>query len=177
MTLTQRELWAVVHGMGLGAIFLLAFAGGFAGLWSLRTEYITPAGLRERIRRLDWGTSVMAAAAWLTVISGTWIVYPWYRAKPPEGATDLSVYPRSLILASEATARWHDFGMEWKEHVAWLAPFLATAVAYVVWRYGDQIAANDPLRRVLIVLFTLAFLTAAAAGLFGAFITKVAPIY
>jgi len=38
MSPTAREFWAVVHGMGLGAIFLLAFAGGLAGLWSLRPE-------------------------------------------------------------------------------------------------------------------------------------------
>ena len=36
MTLTDRELVMVVHGMGLGATFLLAYAGGLAGLWSLR---------------------------------------------------------------------------------------------------------------------------------------------
>jgi hypothetical protein len=27
MHLTYREWWAVVHGMGLGALFLLAFGG------------------------------------------------------------------------------------------------------------------------------------------------------
>jgi hypothetical protein len=163
--------------MGLGAIFLLAYAGGLAGLWSLRTEYVTVAGLRERIRRLDWGVAIMALVAWVTVISGTWLVYPWYRAAPPEGTEDLADYPRYLLLADEATAGWHSFGMEWKEHVAWIAPLLATAVAFVVWRYGDQLAADARLRRALVVLFTLAFLAAAAAGLFGAFITKAAPIY
>ena len=35
MTHTGRELWMVVHVMGLGATFLLAYAGGLAGLWSL----------------------------------------------------------------------------------------------------------------------------------------------
>jgi hypothetical protein len=30
MSLTDREWWAVIHGMILGAIFLLAFAGGNA---------------------------------------------------------------------------------------------------------------------------------------------------
>jgi hypothetical protein len=30
MHLTYREWWAVVHGMGLGALFLLAFARGLA---------------------------------------------------------------------------------------------------------------------------------------------------
>ena len=71
---------------------------------------------------------------------------------------------------------WHKFGMEWKEHVAWLAPILATAVAFIVLRYGVQLANEPRLRRVLLVLFSLAFLCAAVAGLFGAFITKTAPI-
>lgn len=177
MALTTREFWTVVHGMGLGAIFLLAYAGGLAGLWSLRTEYVTPVGLRERVRRLDWGVAIMALVAWITVITGTWFVYPWYRAKPPEGLQDLADFPRYLLLAGASTARWHTFGMEWKEHVAWIAPLLATAVAFVVWRYGDQIAEDARMRRVLIVLFTLAFLAAAVAGVLGAFITKAAPIF
>ena len=32
---------------------------------------------------------VMAIVAWLTVITGTWIVYPWYQARPPDGALRL----------------------------------------------------------------------------------------
>jgi len=32
MSLTMREFWTLVHGMGLGALFLLSFAGGLAGL-------------------------------------------------------------------------------------------------------------------------------------------------
>lgn len=175
MEVTERELWGVVHGLGFGTLFLLAFAGGLAGLYSLRRDFLTEAGMRDRVRRLDWGTAAMAAIAWLTVWSGTWIVYPWYRATPPEGA-DLAGYPRSLLLASEATSKWHSFGMEWKEHVAWIAPFLATAVAFVVLRYGDDLANNPQLRKALLVLFVLAFFAAGVAGLFGAFITKAAPV-
>jgi len=66
--------------------------------------------------------------------------------------------------------------MEWKRHVAWFAPMLATAVAYVVVRYGSSLAHEDKIRRALIVLFTLAFGAAGVAGIFGAFLTKVAPI-
>jgi hypothetical protein len=168
MSLTDRELWTVIHGMGLGALFLLAFAGGLAGLWSLRAELITAGGLRERIPRLEIGTLVMAVAAWLTVITGTWIVYPWYRAPIAES-------PRSLLLADPSRALWHNFGMEWKEHVAWLAPILATAVAFVVVYYGPRLAGEPRVRRALIVLFVLAFAAAGVAGLFGAFINKVAP--
>ncbi len=60
MSLTDRQLWTVIHGMVLGALFLLAFAGGLAGLYSLRWELVPPTGLRERLPRLEIGTSVMA---------------------------------------------------------------------------------------------------------------------
>ncbi len=62
-------------------------------------------------------------------------------------------------------------GMEWKEHIAWIAPILATAVAFIVWRYEGK------LRNVLIAVFMLAFSTAAVAGLLGAFITKAAAVH
>ena len=47
--------------------------------------------------------------------------------------------------------------MEWKEHVAWLAPILATMVAYMVTRYGARLAKDDQVRHAVIVLFTIAF--------------------
>jgi hypothetical protein len=81
--------------------------------------------------RLKLGAWGMTIAAWLTVITGTWIVYPWYRAKLPADA-DLHFFPRAYLLAEPQRAGWHTFGMEWKEHVAWLAPILATAVLYVI---------------------------------------------
>jgi hypothetical protein len=176
MSVTAREFWTVIHGMILGTLFLLAFAGGLAGLWSLRPEWVTVTGIQERLRRLNAGTWIMAVVAWLTVITGTYIVYPWYRAQPPEGATDLSQFPRSYLLADPNLTAWHTFGMEWKEHVSWLAPMLATAVAYVVVRYGAKLANEPKMRQALIVLFSLAFATAAVGGLFGAFLNKVAPI-
>jgi hypothetical protein len=66
--------------------------------------------------------------------------------------------------------------MEWKEHVAWLAPFLATAVAFAVLYYGAQLARRNEIRQAMIVFFILAFVAAGVAGLFGAFITKAAPV-
>jgi hypothetical protein len=176
MQLTNREVWTLIHGMGLGALFLLAFAGGLAGFYSLRPEWLTVAGLRERIVRLDIGTVVMAIVAWLTVITGTWIVYPWYRARPPEGATELEAYPRYFLLANEHLAEWHHFGMEWKEHIAWIAPYLATVVAFGAVYYGRRLAYEPAVRRLLIWVFVAAFAIAGIAGLFGALITKAAPI-
>lgn len=170
MTLTEREFWTVLHGLIFGSLYLLAFAGGAAGLWSLRPGLLTEAGIAERLRRLKLGVWTMAIACWITVLSGTYIVYVWYRAKVPES-------PRSRLLADPAKAMWHTFGMEWKEHVAWLAPILATAVAFLVNRYGTELLHRQEIRRVAFTLFSLAFAAAAIAGLLGAFINKVAPIF
>lgn len=169
MSISIRELWTVLHGLIFGSLFLLAFAGGLAGLYSLRPELVTVAGIRERSRRLLGGTWLMAVIAWITVVSGTYIVYPWYRARTPDS-------PRSLLLANDATKLWHTFGMEWKEHVGWFAPILATSVAAVVAYYGTQLAGESRIRRALIWLFVAAFAAAGIAGLFGAFLNKVAPV-
>ena len=176
MDITLREAWTIFHGLIFGSVFLLAFAGGLAGLWSLRAELLTVAGARERALRLWAGISGMALLAWVTAVTGIYIVYPWYRAKPPEGTVDLTDYPRSLLLSDPATDLWHRFGMEWKEHVAWEAPILATVVAFIVVWYGRRLAHDDGLRYATIFLFILAFAAAAVAGVFGAFITKAAPI-
>jgi hypothetical protein len=175
MEVSVREGWTVLHGMLFGAVFLLAFAGGLAGLYSLRPEWVTVEGIKERLFRMKVGLWSMALVAWATVISGTFIVYPWYRAKPPQGA-DLSAFPRSLLLSKPTTAEWHNFGMEWKEHVGWLAPIAATVVAFVVMYYGPQLTKKVGERRAVMIFFVIAFATAAIAGVFGAFINKVAPI-
>jgi hypothetical protein len=175
MEMTSREIWTLIHGMGLGAVFLLAFAGGLAGLYSLRPELLTVTGIRERMTRLVAGTWLMALAAWGTVITGTYVVYPWYRASPPEGANLLD-YPRYFLLDNPNLAAWHTFGMEWKEHVAWFSPILATVVAFIVLRYGKKLAQMPYLRNAVIITFILAFSAAGIAGLYGALITKAAPI-
>lgn len=176
MEISAREGWTVLHGMLFGAAFLVAFAGGLAGLYSLRPGWVTMEGIQERMTRLKIGMWAMSLIAWATVFTGTFIVYPWYRARPPEGTTDLSTFPRYLLLASESTAEWHRFGMEWKEHVAWIAPIAATVVAYAVTYYGPILARKVSERRAIMIFYVVAFLTAAVAGIFGAFINKVAPI-
>jgi len=166
---TYREWWTLIHGMIFGAVFLLAFAGGLAGLWSLRENLVTPEGVVERMRRLKVGVVAMAVAAWGTVITGTWIVYPWYREDIPESA-------RSQLLADPDRMDWHKFGMEWKEHIAWISPMLATVVAFIVLYYGTNLIRHDRVRKTAITLFVLAFAFAAVAGALGAFITKVEPV-
>ena len=169
MDLTTREFWALVHGVLLGGASLLCFAGGLAGFYSLRPGLVAAGGIHERMRRLMAGTGAMAVLVWLTVISGTWIVYPWYRE-------DTEDSPRSLLLADPDTEDWHEFAMEWKEHVAWIAPMLATAAAFIVFYYRDDLIRNQTARRVAMACFIGAFAIAVIAGLLGALITKKAPV-
>ena len=190
MELSNREFWTIIHGMVLGSLFLLAFAGGLAGLYSYRPEWMTGEGIRERATRLRYGIGLMALVAWLTVLTGTWIVYPWYRENLSEvgddryaGCEGLQVpnadcSPRDFLLsqASGDTESWHKFWFEWKEHIAWIAPMLATLAAFLVFYYGPALARNRTARLLVLVAFTGAFVAAAIAGLFGALITKTAPI-
>jgi peptidoglycan/LPS O-acetylase OafA/YrhL len=155
--------------MIVGAIYLLSFSGGVASLLGMTRWDLTAEGVKHRMRFLYIGMWTMAITSWATVITGTYIVYPWYRAK---AATS----PRSELLAKAATAGWHNFGMEWKEHVAWLAPILATAAAMIVLAYGKELAKRPGIRRATLTLFVLAFSAAGVAGVFGAFLNKAAPI-
>ena len=178
MTLTTRELWTSLHGMILGAGFLLAFTGSFASLWGLRSEWVTPAGMAARSRCLIAGTWGMAILAWLTVGVGTFVIYPWYRAAPPRDSAPsaLVAYPKALLMSKPQTADWHEFGMEWKEHIGWLAPIFATAVAVVATGYRRTLASDARIRQTMLILLTVAFFCAGVAGWFGAFINKVAPV-
>jgi hypothetical protein len=187
MELTTRETWAVIHGLVLGTVYLLAFGGALAGLWSLRPGLVTTAGLTERMKRLYVGFGVMAVTAWLTVITGSWIVYPWYRAKLAGGEFEQCAglelpssvcSPRDFLLSdvSGNTARWHSLGMEWKEHVTWAAPFLATSAFLLVLYYGPRLTSRPWLRMAVIVMLVGGFAAAVVGGAFGAFINKVAPI-
>jgi len=177
MELTSREIWTAVHGMVLGAGFLLAFSGGLAGLWGLRCNWVTGEGAKKLHRQLAVGSWGMAILAWLAVLLGTYVIYPWYRAKAPPGAGGdlLAGFPKYLLLSRPQTKEWHEFGMEWKEHIAWFCPILATAVAFVVARYGRLVAGDTTLRRALLILFSVSFFCAAVAGAFGALINKAAP--
>lgn len=177
MSVSFRESFGVIHGLIFGALFLLAFSSGFFALYSMRREWLTTEGLSERVSRIRIWTWAMAAVAWLTVLTGTYIVYPWYRAKPPAGTTDLANFPRSFLLADPSLANWHNFGMEWKEHVAWLAPIAATIVAYTVSKYGASLASQPKIRSAAMWFLVIAFVTAGVAGVLGAFITKAAPVH
>jgi hypothetical protein len=176
MAMTSRELVTALHGLIFGFIFLLGFSGALYAVYSLKAEWLTTEGVAKTAQNIKYYLWGLAITVWAAVLSGAYIVYPWYRAVPPEGTADLTAFPKFLLLASEKTALWHELGMEWKEHIAFLAPIAATIVAYVVSYRGPALAKKVGERRAVMIFFIFAFAAAAVAGVLGAFLTKYAPI-
>jgi len=176
MEISLRDLLTVLHGMGFGALFMLAFAGAVAELYRMSAPApAAPASPREQ-RLLWWYLFAMVVLAWAAVLSGTYMVYPWYRAVPPAGTADLANYPKFLLTSSPTTSKWHSLGMEWKEHVSWLAPIAITMVAYVTARYRRALTRPRQLRTAVLVFVVVAFAATGVAGAFGAFLNKYAPV-
>ena len=172
MEITTRDLVTALHGMGFGALFMLAFSGAVSELY----RGVVPGRSSRQQTLLAFYLISMVALAWLTVLSGAYIVYPWYRAAPPAGVTDLSEYPRRLLLSSGRTSEWHNVGMEWKEHVSWIAPIAMTMVAYVMLKYRRATNLPRQVRAAALGFVVAAFVATAIAGAFGAFLNKYAPV-
>ncbi len=176
MEIGFRDLVTVLHGMGFGALFMLAFSGAIAELYRMTAPGAPALPTVREDTMLRLYLSAMVVLSWATVISGTYIVYPWYRAIPPAGTTDLAMFPQKLLMASPATIEWHKLGMEWKEHVAWLAPIAMTMVAYIFLKYGRVLARHREIRAAALVFTVVAFVATGVAGAFGAFLNKYAPV-
>jgi hypothetical protein len=162
--------------MGFGALYLLAGSGAIVALCR---RYGTDAPSQSAPggdRFLGIYLAVMATLAWLTVLTGTYIIYPWYRAAAPAGTANLTAFPRSLLLSSPATSQWHSIGMEWKEHVAWLVPIAITAAAVVAIRYARDLKHHPQLRSALLGFIVISLFAAGIAGFFGAMLNKNAPV-
>ena len=176
MEITTRDLLTVLHGMGFGALFMLAFSGAIAELFRVSAPG-APSHVSAREQTLlTLYLAAMVILAWLTVFSGAYIVYPWYRAVPPAGLTDLADYPRRLLLSTGKTSEWHNVGMEWKEHVSWIAPIAISMVAYVTMKYGRAMTQHRNMRMAVLGFALAAFVATGVAGAFGAFLNKYAPV-
>jgi hypothetical protein len=170
LDVTYRELITALHGMLFGGFFLMALS---AALILLLDRPQAPFAKPPIWQTLFLGNLVVLG--WLAVFSGAYIIYPWYRAVAPAGA-DLAMYPRFLLTAHASTAGWHNFGMEWKEHVAWVAPMAATMVAWVMFRHRAAWNASRQIRATVLGFAGAALLAAAIAGGWGAMIDKKAPV-
>jgi hypothetical protein len=176
MEITTRALWTLIHGMGFGALYLLACSGALVELFRFTTGAAPSQPTPGQERFLKAYLIAMVALAWAAVLSGTYVVYPWYRAVPPPGTADLTLFPQRLLMASPSTIAWHSLGMEWKEHVAWLVPISITMAAFVFIRYGRALRNHPPIRAAVFAFTLASFFAAGVAGFFGAMLDKTAPV-
>ena len=177
MELNQQELVTAIHGMLFGGFFLMALFGAFVLLLELSNPDLcaSDASARPAARWQKIYLITLVVLGWAAVLSGAYLIYPWYRAVAPTGA-DLTLYPKFLLTAHANTAGWHNFGMEWKEHVAWIAPMAATMVAWVMLRHRAAWNASCQVRNAVLGFAAAAFLAASIAGGWGAMINKKAPV-
>jgi hypothetical protein len=169
--------------MGFGALYLLACSGALVELYRFTvssaaagtTSQARPPASSGEERFLKFYLTLMVLLAWTAVLTGAYVIYPWYRAAAPPGA-DLSLFPQRLLQSSPATSEWHSLGMEWKEHVAWFAPISVTMVAFVFIKYGRDLSNHRQLRAAVLSFAFASFLAAGIAGFFGAMIDKYAPV-
>jgi hypothetical protein len=176
MEITVRGLCTLIHGMGFGALYLLACSGALIELYRLTVRPEPSASMSGAPRFLKAYLLTMVALAWATVLIGTYLVYPWYRAAAPAGTMDLSTFPQRLLLSNAKTAGWHSLGMEWKEHIAWLVPISISMVAFVFLRYARDLKNHRSLRAAVLGFAASSFVAAGIAGFFGAMIDKHAPV-
>jgi len=176
MEITARALWTLVHGLGFGALYLLACSGGLVQIYRVTTSATSLESTPGQERFLKVYLFAMCVLAWAAVLTGAYVIYPWYRATPPPGTTELSMFPQRLLMSSPTTLGWHSLGMEWKEHVAWFAPISITMVAFVLIRYGRDLKNHPQLRAAVLSFAVVSFVSAGIAGFFGAMINKYAPV-
>lgn len=174
---TDRSLWTMLHGIVLSGGALMALAAAVFALRTIRAATASETVAQVQALHLVWLTTFIAIMLWLTVLVGTYVVFPPYRADPPEGATDLSMYPRAFLRSNEATAWLHSFAMETKEHVPWIAAMLATAVAFVSARYKIRMLSDARLNAFATWFLAIALILVAYVALLGVFINKVAPLH
>ena len=171
---SYHSILTMLHGLGSGGGALLTLFAALFALWTMRTDGAIDS--TRRSRTLVWLIVLAALLLWGAVIGGTYLVFPPYRATPPEGLADLTAYPRSLLLADPETTWLHSFAMEIKEHVPWIASMLGTAVAYVAVRYKSRLLSDRSINRMATIAVTICLVLAACAALLGTFVNKVAPL-
>jgi hypothetical protein len=176
MLFTDRSIWTMVHGIGLGGAALMGLAAALFHLYAASRSHAPQPAASNPSPAFATLTVFTAVMLWLTVLVGTYLIFPPYRATPPEGLTDLSRFPRSLIQASADTAWLHSFAMESKEHVPWIASMLATAVAFVTVRYPARVIHDAALRNMTAMLLAICFALVSFVSLLGVFVNKVAPL-
>ena len=175
MEFTTHGFWTMVHGMGFGALYLLACSFAIVELYR-RYKPRSHEPISEADERfLGAWLVAMAVVAWITVLTGAYVIYPWYRAVAPAGAA-LAAFPQALLKSNPKTIGWHTMGMEWKEHIAWFVPISITMAAAVFSHYRRCLRDYPQLRGAVLIFMLVSFVSAGIAGFLGAELNKHAPV-
>ncbi|MEX2181752.1 MAG: hypothetical protein WD771_06895 [Gemmatimonadaceae bacterium] len=175
MLFSTPSVLTMIHGIVLSGGALLALA---AALFAVRAMALPDGAPVSQAQGTSFArvTSLAAILLWFAVLGGTYLVFPLYRAAPPEGLTALAAFPRALLMSDPETRWLHAFAMEIKEHMPWIAAMLATAVAVVAHRRRATLLADGPMRRVASALLATTFVIVSFVAILGVFVNKVAPL-
>ncbi|MBI2191376.1 MAG: hypothetical protein HYU36_05275 [Planctomycetes bacterium] len=154
-------LGAALHGLTAFVLLVVATVSLYLA-WRLYMGRI------QAFPDLQLATTVMATLAFITITFGNWIYIP-YRAKIPDS-------PRSYFLTNMPEV--HQVFFEFKEFTALFTLPLATAAAFILWRYGRQILADRHARTrtAIAILIALHFFYFVIAFGLGAAVTKLKAI-
>jgi hypothetical protein len=176
MLFSDRSIITMLHGIVLSGAALAGLAAALFALIVLRARDRDPLPSPRQLRMLSVLLCLSAGALWLSAVAGTYGVFPLYRVTPPKDVTDLTMYPRALLLANPNTAWLHSFAMEIKEHVPWIAAMLAAAAAFVVTHSPIRALRDRSTYRATVTLVAISLVLASWVGLLGVFVNKVAPV-
>jgi hypothetical protein len=166
---TARGWWNTAHGVVLGALYLVTLVLALVAVLLARETDLTAVGFASSLRQVRYGVVAAAALGWVTVVSGTWGIYPWFRAASPDS-------PRSLLLARASLAIWADWLVVSKEWVAWASVVLVTAAAIAGYRWRRRLESDAGARRRVAGLLGTALLCAGYAAAIGTLLAKLAPV-
>jgi uncharacterized membrane protein len=162
--------------MGFGALYLMACSFAIFELYRrYKPHSLEPISTGDEVFLSRWLVA-MSVVAWITVLTGAYLIYPWYRALPLPGNSALDSFPQALLKARQNTIGWHGIGMEWKEHIAWFTPISITMAAAVFHKYRSSLRNYPQLRAAILTFVVASFATAGIAGFFGAELNKHAPV-
>jgi hypothetical protein len=160
---------ATTHGVLFGVAYLLLLVLALGAVTWLRPAELTPLGLTLTERQLGLLVTAAAVLAWIAVISGTWGLYPWFRARDPGS-------PAESLLADPSLAYWARWVVVSKEWIAWGSAAVVTVAALARYRWRARLPGSVVLRRRLAGLLILALAGAAYAGVIGTLLAKLAPL-
>ena len=119
--------------------------------------------------------AVMAALAWLTVLTGTYIIYPWYRAAPPLGQSVSALFrARSFCQIPQPVSGTRS---EWsgKSTSRGSCPSPSPRPPLRI-SYARDLGHHPQLRSALLRIHRASLFAAGVAGVFGAMLDKSAPV-